>query len=71
MTLQQLGQNARTAARMLATVGTAQKNEALVCMANALMAHTANILAANAEDIAAARALGVAVARALKEKCAQ
>ena len=59
MTLQQLGQNARAAARVLATVGTAQKNEALCRMADCLMAHTADILAANAEDIAAARENGM------------
>ena len=59
MTLQQLGQNARAAARVLATVGTAQKNQALALMADCLMAHTADILAANAEDIAAARENGM------------
>ncbi len=59
MTLQELGKNARAAARVLATVGTAQKNEALFCMADALMAHAGDILAANNEDIAAARENGM------------
>ncbi len=59
MTLQQLGKNARAAARVLATAGTAKKNEALCHMADALMAHTADILAANDQDIAAARANGM------------
>lgn len=59
MTLQELGKRARAAARVLATVGTAQKNEALFCMADALMAHTADILAANNEDITAARENGM------------
>ena len=59
MTLQELGTNARAAARVLATAGTKEKNAALHAMADALLAHTADILAANAADIAAARENGM------------
>ncbi len=59
MTLQELGTNARAAARVLATAGTKEKNAALHTMADALLAHTADILAANAADIAAARENGM------------
>lgn len=56
--LEQIGQRARAAARMLATLPTAAKNQALHAMAAALREHEAAILAANAEDVAAARAAG-------------
>ncbi len=59
MTLQELGANARAAARVLATAGTKEKNAALLKMADALIAHTADILAANEADIAAARESGM------------
>ncbi len=59
MTLQQMGQNARAAARVLGTAGTKEKNAALHAMADALLAHTAEILSANASDIAAARENGM------------
>jgi len=59
MTLQELGTNARTAARTLATAGTKEKNAALHAMADSLLAHTTDILAANEADIAAARENGM------------
>ncbi|NWF79901.1 MAG: glutamate-5-semialdehyde dehydrogenase [Chloroflexi bacterium] len=56
--LEQIGQRARAAARMLATLPTVAKDRALHAMATALREHEAAILAANAEDVAAARAAG-------------
>ncbi len=49
---------ARAAARKLAPRSEADKNAALVAVANGLRAHAKEILAANAEDLAAARARG-------------
>ncbi|MCI2046441.1 MAG: glutamate-5-semialdehyde dehydrogenase [Faecalibacterium sp.] len=46
---------AQSAKRVLALADTAQKNRALLAMADALLAGTAEILAANAADLAAAR----------------
>ena len=59
MTLQEMGQRAREAARRLATAGTAEKNAALIAMADALLAHTATILAANEKDVDTARQNGM------------
>ena len=53
--IEMLGQNAKTAARTLATTGTDKKNAALVAIAAALRVKTPQILAANAIDMAAAR----------------
>lgn len=47
----QLGQQARTASRVLAAAGTAQKNAALHAIANAIRAQRAELLVANAEDL--------------------
>ncbi|WP_133754405.1 glutamate-5-semialdehyde dehydrogenase [Naumannella halotolerans] len=52
---------ARSAARALAIASTAQKNDALQAMADALMAATEDILAANAVDIDAGERAGMAV----------
>jgi glutamate-5-semialdehyde dehydrogenase len=53
-----LGLRARAAARVLALASTAQKDEALTAMADAIRARKADILAANAEDVADAKASG-------------
>ena len=53
-----IGRRARAAARVLALAPTAQKNNALKGMADAIRAQKADILTANAEDIAEARSSG-------------
>lgn len=54
-----VGARARSAARQLARASTAQKNRALLAIAQALEDHTDDILQANAEDLEAARARGL------------
>jgi glutamate-5-semialdehyde dehydrogenase len=54
----QLGAQARTAARALATTPAARIDAALSAMADELLAAEKDILAANAQDVAAARANG-------------
>jgi glutamate-5-semialdehyde dehydrogenase len=54
-----LGQAARAAARVLATLNTGRKNEALLAIAAELQARKDQILTANASDIAAGRASGL------------
>lgn len=56
----QLGKNAKTAARVLATLNTQDKNEALELMAAALEKKTNDIIKANRVDIESARANGLA-----------
>ncbi len=56
--LEQMGKNAKAAARVLASAG-ARKNEALLAMANALETREEVILAANALDLAAAKENGM------------
>ena len=56
----EIGARARAARRPLAVATTAQKNAALLAMAEAILARQAEILDANARDVAAARAAGVA-----------
>lgn len=51
---------ARNAARLLGTIGTAVKNQALMAMADALDSNRALILEANAKDLAQAQEKGVA-----------
>lgn len=51
MMLVDMGKKAKTAAHRLATATTRQKNEALLCMAEQLVAHSKEILSANQEDI--------------------
>lgn len=53
---------ARIAARVLATLPTVVKDQALHAAADALLAHAAAVLAANAEDLDTARAAGTAEA---------
>ncbi|MHB1653984.1 MAG: glutamate-5-semialdehyde dehydrogenase [Desulfitobacteriaceae bacterium] len=55
----EIGQRAKSAARKLASVGTAEKNEALRSMADALLNHEQEILAANLRDVEAAEAKGL------------
>jgi glutamate-5-semialdehyde dehydrogenase len=57
--LRQQGAAAKAAARVLATAGTARKNQALEAIAETLNRHRAAWLAANAEDVAAAQAAGM------------
>src|SRR4030067_1456525 len=59
MNLTSLGQRARTAARTLAQASTAQKNAALLALAERLIQDSAEILAANRDDLEASRAAGL------------
>jgi len=60
--MNELGANARAAARVLSLSPPEQKDEALAAMGRAIRANAAAILAANAEDVTEARASGVASA---------
>jgi len=53
------GRRARAASRQLAQLPAAQKNRALLAMADEIAARTATILAANEQDLAQARAHGL------------
>lgn len=55
------GKAAKEAARVLASAGEAQKNNALEAIAQALLDHTQAILTANAADLEQARANGMSV----------
>ncbi len=55
MTTLEIMKRAKAAAPELAVASTAQKNRALECMAESLLAHMPDILAANAQDVEAAR----------------
>lgn len=57
--MQRVGQAARRASRVIARADTAQKNRALLAMADAVERETAALLAANQQDVAAARAAGL------------
>lgn len=59
--LEKQGQAAKAAARILATAGTARKNEGLAAIAQALLDRKAEILAANALDLTAAKESGMSV----------
>ena len=59
MTMQEMGQCARAAARQLARATTEAKNQALLVLAERLIADQAGILAANAQDVAQATADGL------------
>ena len=59
MTLIEMGAAAKTAAAVLRTASTAQKNAALEAVAARLIADTAIILDANADDLARARENGM------------
>ncbi len=58
--VEELGQRARVAARVLALASTAEKNAALEICADAIIANAADLMAANELDIETARAGGMA-----------
>ena len=60
--IHEMGRRARLASRALARATTAQKNAALLAMADELDAACGDILAANARDLAAAQTAGLAPA---------
>ena len=60
--MNELGANARAAARVLSLSPPEQKDQALAAMERAIRANAAAILATNAEDVTEARASGVASA---------
>ncbi len=62
MSMIELGQRAKAAARQLARATTEQKNAALNALADQLLADCADILAANAIDVAEAKANGLSAA---------
>lgn len=62
MSMIELGQRAKAAARLLARATTDQKNAALAALADQLMSRCADILAANAIDVDAAKANGLSAA---------
>lgn len=55
----EIGKKAKFAARKLASIGTAEKNNALISMADALLKHEEEILSANARDVENAKAKGL------------
>jgi glutamate-5-semialdehyde dehydrogenase len=57
-----IGRDAKSAARTLALAPTAQKDQALAAMAEALRQRKGDILAANAQDVAEAKAAGATAA---------
>lgn len=59
MTIQEMGTRAKAAARVLASVSSGQKDQALFAIAAAIRAREAEILQANAEDLEAGRASGL------------
>ncbi len=60
--LSTLARNARQASRLLARTATSQRNDALLAMADALLARQDNLLHANSRDVAQAAARGLAPA---------
>ena len=56
--MREIGQRAKSAARVLALTPAAQKDKALAGMAEAIRSRQAHILSANADDIAEAKAAG-------------
>lgn len=56
--MREIGQNAKAAARKLAIASTAQKNKALLSMADEIENASANIIDANKKDISAAKEAG-------------
>jgi glutamate-5-semialdehyde dehydrogenase len=60
--MREIGERARSSARVLALAPTAQKDRALAAMAAAVRARQARILAANTEDMAEAKASGATAA---------
>jgi len=62
MSLIEMGQRAKAAARQLARATTGQKNAALTTLADQLLAHCADVLSANAIDVEAAQANSLSAA---------
>ena len=60
--MHEIGEQARSSARVLALAPTAQKDRALAAMAAAIRARQAQILAANAEDVTEAKVSGATAA---------
>ena len=60
--MHEIGQRAKSAARVLALAPTVQKDRALAAMAAAIRTRQAEILAANAKDVAEAKAAGATAA---------
>jgi glutamate-5-semialdehyde dehydrogenase len=60
--MREIGEQAKSSARVLALAPTAQKDRALAAMAAAIRARQTQILAANAEDMAEAKASGATAA---------
>ena len=61
-TMRNIGQQAKTAARVLALASTAQKDRALAAMAAAIRSTKSEILAANADDLADGKTAGLTAA---------
>src|ERR1700719_1247402 len=61
-TMRTIGANARTAARILATIGPSEKERAIKAMARAVRAATPAILAANDKDVAETEKAGATAA---------
>src|SRR5690348_2574762 len=57
--MQVVGQNARTASRLMAKADTASKNQALIAMAEAIRHDEKNLLDANTRDLENAKAKGL------------
>ncbi|AKH70848.1 glutamate-5-semialdehyde dehydrogenase [Spongiibacter sp. IMCC21906] len=57
--MNQVGQQARTASRVVAAADSGVKNSALLAMATAIAAHQSNIIQANEKDLDAGRASGL------------
>lgn len=57
--MQAVGQNARSASRLMAKADTASKNRALIAMADAIRRDEKNLLEANARDLENAKAKGL------------
>ena len=58
LNLNEIGANAKSAARKLASAAAKEKNKALYAMADAILDSAGDILSANAQDVEAARARG-------------
>lgn len=62
MTIQEIAQRAKSATRSLAVAPTNQKNKALSCLADTLLASSVEILEANLQDLVEARNAGLSAA---------
>lgn len=62
MTIEEIGAKAKLASRQMAKLSQSQKNEALLAVADALLAHKESIFAGNDEDMKAAVANGMSEA---------